>query len=53
MKVKRGESDQGMSCRWEDRPGHTGEGNELIAGWRFKVRGKSLGTSGGQEENEH
>ena len=42
-----------MSCRWEDRPGHTGEGNELITGWRFKVRGKSLGTSGGQGENEH
>ena len=28
----------GKNCRWEDRQGHTGEGNEVIAGWRCIVR---------------
>ena len=26
--------------RWEDGQGHIGEGDEGIAGWRCKVRGK-------------
>ena len=34
---KWGETNQGMSCRLEDK--HTAEGNEVTAGWRCEVRG--------------
>ena len=36
-----GESDRGMSCRWEDGQEHTGEGKAVNAGWRREVSEQS------------
>jgi hypothetical protein len=46
--TKWGDSDQGMSCKWEDGQRHAGERNKLQAG--DEREGKCLGTTGGQGE---